>query len=77
MSTTAAIRLDDALAARYDELAKNTGRTKTFYMTQALEESIDTLEYIYNLRKQSEDWRAGKLETYTLDEARRLCGLDA
>lgn len=77
MSTTVAIRLDDALAARYDELAKNTGRTKTFYMTQALEESIDTLEYIYNLRKQSEDWRAGKLETYTLDEARRLCGLDA
>ncbi len=74
-TATAALRLPEDLAMRYDELAKSTGRTKTFYMTEALADSIDRLEYEYGLLKDVEDYRAGRLETYTLDEVRAHCGL--
>ena len=76
MSTTTAIRLPEDLARRYDRLAKETGRTKTYYMTEALADSIDQLEYEYGILKQVEDFRAGRLETYSLDEVREHCGLE-
>lgn len=77
MGTAAtALRLPDVLASRYDNLAKATGRTKTFYMTEALEESIDRLEYEYGILKKVEDWRAGRLETVTLDELEESLGLE-
>ena len=62
--------------ARYDRLAKSTGRTKTFYMTEALSESIDRLEYEYGILKDIEDYRAGRLKTYSLDEVGEMLGLD-
>ena len=34
---------------RYDRLAKSTGRTKNFYMTEALAAEIGRLEYEYGL----------------------------
>ena len=40
-TTTAALRMPEDLANRYDRLAKSTGRTKTFYMTEALAAEID------------------------------------
>lgn len=76
MSTTTAIRLPEDLARRYDRLAKETGRTKTYYMTEALADSIDQLEYEYGILKQVEDFRAGRLETYSLDEVREHCDLE-
>ncbi len=75
LTTTAALRLSTDLAARYDSLAKATGRTKTYYMTEALEDSIDRLEYEYGILKKVEDFRAGKLETVTLDELEESLGL--
>lgn len=75
-TATAALRMPKELAARYDQLAKSTGRTKTFYMTEALAESIDRLEYEYGILKDIEDYRAGRLETYSLDEVRAHCGLE-
>lgn len=74
-TTTAAFRMPEDLAKRYDRLAKETGRTKTYYMTEALADSIDRLEYEYGLRKKVEDFRAGKLETVTLDELEQNLGL--
>lgn len=77
MTTTTVLRLPEDLARRYDRLAKETGRTKTYYMTEALMDSIDRLEYEYGILKQVEDYRAGRLETYSLDEVRAHCDLDA
>lgn len=74
-TATAALRMPEDLAIRYDRLAKSTGRTKTFYMTEALSESIDRLEYEYGILKDVEDYRAGRLETYSIDEVRAHCGL--
>ena len=41
-----------------------------------LEHSIDKLEYEFRLLKKVEDYRAGKLETYSLDEVCEALGLD-
>lgn len=79
-STT--LRMPVDLAARYERLAKSTGRTKTFYMNKALADykaladSIDRLEYEYGLLQQVEDFRAGKLETYSLEEVRQRYELE-
>ena len=67
-TATATLRMPEDLAIRYDRLAKSTGRTKTFYMTEALAAEIDRLEYEYGLLKKAEEYRAGRLETVTLDE---------
>ena len=68
MSTT--LRMPPEVENRYKRLADETGRSASYYYNQALSGSIDELEYTYGLLKQVEDYRAGKLETYTLDEAR-------
>ena len=74
MPTT--IRLDPELEARYRELAENTGRTQTYYMKEALEEAIDRLEWEYSILKDVEDLKAGRLKTYTLEEAKAYCGVE-
>lgn len=77
MATTAtALRMPEDLASRYDRLAKSTGRTRTYYMNEALAESIDRLEYEYGILKDVEEWRAGRLKTYSLDEVGEMLGLD-
>lgn len=72
---TATLRLPEDIAERYSRLAHETGRTKTYYMTEALAESIDRLEYEYGILKKVEDWRAGRLETVSLDELEESLGL--
>ena len=74
MSTT--LRMPAEVEDRYKRLAGETGRSASYFYNQALSGSIDELEYTYGLLKQVEDYRAGTLETYTLDEVKRLCGLD-
>lgn len=74
-TATAALRIPEDLASRYERLAKSTGRTKTFYMIEALAAEIDRLEYEYGLMKKVEDFRAGRLETVTLDELEESLGL--
>lgn len=43
----ASLRLDKELEIRLDHLAEITGRTKTFYIRQLIEEHIDELEDRY------------------------------
>lgn len=73
--TAMPVRVPSDLASRYAQLAEATGRTRTFYVLEALEDSIDRLEYEYGLLKKVEDYRAGKLETMTLDELEKSLGL--
>lgn len=52
---------------RLDELARLTGRTKTYYIRQALEEKLDDLEDLYTAEhrlEHSEDerWSLEQLE---------------
>ena len=38
------VRLDDDVAQRLEALAQKTGRTKTFYATEAIQEFLDDRE---------------------------------
>lgn len=49
-------------------LSAETGRSKAFYIREAVEEYIDDLEDIYLAEKRLESIRAGKSRTYTLEE---------
>jgi RHH-type rel operon transcriptional repressor/antitoxin RelB len=64
-----AIRLTKEMEARIARLSKRTGRTKTFYARQALEEHIGDLEDIYIAEARLEDIAAGRSRLLTLDEA--------
>lgn len=74
-STPTALRVRSDISDRYISLAERTGRSKSFYMNEALEGSIDYLEYVYDLMKKVEDYHAGRLETVTLDELEKNLGL--
>ena len=71
-----AIRAPEDVMERYTRLAHGTGRSRSFYINEALEESIDRLEYEYGILKDVEDWRAGRLKTYSLAEVGEMLGLD-
>lgn len=75
ITATTSMRLPVGLNERYAKLAENTGRSKTYYFTEALEEAIDRFEYEYGILGDIEDYRAGRLETYSIDEVRAHCGL--
>lgn len=72
---TVQVRVPEAIGERYDRLAKQTGRTRSYYVNEALASEIDRLEYEYGLMRQVEDYRAGRLQTYTLDEVKERLGL--
>ena len=70
-----AVRLPADLVRRYDDLARATGRSRTFYVTEALEEAIQKLEFEYGILGKIEAYRAGRLDTVTLDEVEASLGL--
>ena len=41
------IRLPDDVSTRLQNLAQRTGRSKTFYMVEAIREHLDDLEDVY------------------------------
>ncbi len=68
----ASLRLGEELESRLDHLASSTGRTKTFYIRQLIEEHIDELEdrYISEQRLENPAKRLGN------QEMRQKLGLD-
>lgn len=65
-----AIRLTDEIENRLENLAKVTGRTKTFYAREAITEYLDDMEDLYLAEKRYADIQAGRVKTYTLDEVK-------
>ena len=63
-----AIRLPEDLEKRLDNLAKLTGRTKTFYARQAIEQHLDDLEDIYLAEQRLTEIRAGRTQTVPLED---------
>jgi RHH-type rel operon transcriptional repressor/antitoxin RelB len=69
------IRLPDDVLSRLKNLAQLTGRSKTFYMVEAIREHLDDLEDLYIAEQRMIDIRAGRSQTRTLDEVERDLGL--
>lgn len=66
--TATSVRLSGETAEKLERLAEETGRSKSFYLRQAIEDSIDRLAYEYGILADLEDVRRGRLSTVSLDE---------
>ena len=69
------IRLPDDVSMRLQDLAQLTGRSKTFYMIEAIREHLDDLEDLYIAEQRLVEIRAGRSKTYSLEEVERSLGL--
>ena len=70
-----AIRLPAEVERRLDALAKATGRTKTFYASEAILKHLDDLEDLYLAEQRLIDARAGKTEAVPLEDMMKRYGL--
>lgn len=70
------VRMSDKTAEKLDKLSRLTGRSKSYYLREAIESSIDQLLYEYILLNEVEEIRAGKAKTYSLEEVKAELGLE-
>jgi RHH-type transcriptional regulator, rel operon repressor / antitoxin RelB len=70
------LRLPDEVVQRLDSLAERTGRSKTFYMIEAIQEHLDDLEDLYLAEAELLAVRAGKSKTIPLDEVMKQYGME-
>ena len=70
------IRIPKSVKDRLDALAQKTGRTRTFYIRQALLEHLDDLEDKYMAQQVLGHVKEGEEEFYSLDDVERDLGLD-
>ena len=69
------VRLPGDVEARLQTLASLTGRSKTYYVTQAILEHLDDLEDLYLAERELEAIRAGDSVTTPLAEVMKRHGL--
>ena len=69
------LRLPEDVSKRLENLAEITGRSKTFYMIEAIRDHIDDLEDLYLAEQRLVEVRAGRSKTYSLAEVERSLGL--
>jgi RHH-type rel operon transcriptional repressor/antitoxin RelB len=70
------IRLPHDVEERLDVLAAKTGRSKTFYVTQAIKEHLDDIEDLYLAEQRLIDIQAGQTKTIPLSELMKRHGLE-
>ena len=70
------LRLPEDLSSRLDDLAQRTGRSKTFYMIEAIREHLDDLEDLYLAERELEEIRAGRSVPVPLAEVMKRHGMD-
>ena len=69
------VRLPEEVERRLEALAAETGRTKAFYIREAILEYLEDMEDVFLAEKRLEDLRTGRSRTYTLEEVERSLGL--
>ncbi len=67
-----ALRLPPEVEERLTELARKTGRTKSYYAKKAIIEYLEELEDYYLGEAAYQEFIAGDQKTYTIDEASNL-----
>ena len=70
-----AIRLPQTIEKRLEKLARRTGRTKTYYVREAILEHLDDLEDIYIAEKELAEIRAGRDSSVSLEEVMKRYGM--
>lgn len=70
------LRLPDDISNRLQNLAQLTGRSKTFYMIEAIREHIDDLEDLYLAEQRLIANRAGESQSIPLEDVMKRYGLE-
>ncbi|GAC1664208.1 MAG: TraY domain-containing protein [Candidatus Acidiferrum sp.] len=70
-----AIRLPQSIEKRLETLARRTGRTKTYYVREAILEHLKDLEDVYLAERALERIRSGEEQTIPLKDAMKRHGL--
>lgn len=70
-----AIRLADEIEVRLENLAKRTGRSKSFYAREAILEHLDDLEDLYLAEQVVRRIDGGQERTSTLEEVEARIGV--
>ena len=70
-----AIRLPPSIEKRLEKLARLTGRTKTFYVREALLEHLEDIEDLYLAEGALQRIRSGEERTIPLKDAMKRHGL--
>jgi RHH-type transcriptional regulator, rel operon repressor / antitoxin RelB len=70
-----AIRLPQSIEKRLEKLARRTGRTKTYYVREAILEHLEDLEDLYLAERALERVRRGEESTISLKDATKRHGL--
>ena len=71
MAHPISLRLDPKLDARLERLAKRTGRTKTFYVREAITAQIEDLEDLYLAERVADRVARGLEDTVPIDDLAR------
>jgi RHH-type transcriptional regulator, rel operon repressor / antitoxin RelB len=71
-----AIRLPQSVEKRLEKLARRTGRTKTFYVREAILEHLEDLEDTYLAERALERIRRGEERTIPLEDVVKRHGMD-
>ena len=69
------IRLPEDIEKRLAALAKATGRSKSFYVRQAILEHLDDIEDIYLAERRLTEIRSGQDKTISLEDLIEKHGL--
>jgi len=70
------IRLPADVEDRLKSLATRTGRTKSFYIKEAITEHLEDLEDLYLAERELEAIRSGKSQTVPLEEVMKCYGME-
>ena len=70
------LRLPEDVSKRLENLADLTGRSKTYYMIEAIREHLDDLEDLYLSEQRLATHRAGASQSASLGEVMKRYGLE-
>jgi RHH-type transcriptional regulator, rel operon repressor / antitoxin RelB len=71
-----AVRLPPSIEKRLEKLAKRTGRTKTFYVREAILQHLEELEDLYLAERSLDRIRSGEERTIPLEDVLKRHGLE-
>ena len=72
-----AVRLPEEIERRLEALAKRTGRSKSFYVREAIVEHLADLEDVYLAEKRLEDIRAGLTQTVPIEDVMKRYDMES
>ncbi len=71
-----AIRLPQSIEKRLERLARRTGRTKTYYVREALLQHLEDLEDVYAAERALKRIRNGREHTIPLEDIMKDHGME-